>query len=289
VATPLHPSVAMNATIAVVLGVFGLCAVGCGGSTDDASAPADNGAEAISTSSPSSLAGLYTDFSGDGTIHELSLNSDHTFTMDVQGLIGCTLPGHNCPSSFTEGPTGVTDLTGTWTEGTDVVHLTPKDDKGSSPPFDLSMKAQGSTKMDASAQLGTNALKGTLDVHSRNGVAHSVKEADLNGTWKVTADGPDDNPQSIWGLSTGKGDHTVIFDGHAKTVTEDPPTSSHAHDQNAGTYAISGDPSGGTLGVIVLNGGIEKDFVALRIKSLTSTKLVARDYFDQFDFTLVKQ
>jgi hypothetical protein len=143
--------------------------------------------------------------------------------------------------------------------------------------------------MDASAELGTDEIKGTLDVHSRNGVAHSVKEADLDGTWKVTADGPSDNPQSIWGLSTGKGDHTVVFDGHGKTVTEDPPTSAHAHDQNAGTYTISGDPSGGTLGVIVLHGGIEQDFVALPIKSLTSTKLVARDYFDRFDFTLVKQ
>jgi hypothetical protein len=271
-----------------MIGAVGLCAVACGGGTDDESAPTD-GAEAISASSPSSLSGLYTDFSGHGTIHELSLNSDRTFTMSVQGLIGCSMPGHDCPSSFTEGPNGDTNFTGTWTEGTNVVHLTPKDSKGSSPAFDMSMTPQGGTKMEASAQLGTDALKGTLDIHSRNGVAHSVKEADLDGTWKVTADGPSDNPQTIWGISAGKGDHAVIFDGHAKTVTEDPPTSAHAHDQNAGTYAISGDPSGGTLGVIVLHGGIEKDYAVLRIKSLTSTKLVARDYFDHFDFTLEKQ
>jgi hypothetical protein len=39
----------------------------------------------------------------------------------------------------------------------------------------------------------------------------------------------------------------------------------------------------------VLHGGIENDFATLKINSLKDGKLVARDFFDKFDFTLEKQ
>jgi hypothetical protein len=208
-----------------------------GGSSSNDNSPQPGAAEAFSSSS-AKLGGLYINFgaSAQGSIHELALNADQSFQMTVQGLIDCKSPGHSCPSTFTDGPSGVTDLVGMWTESAGTVHLTPKDGTRTGTAFDLQMNASG-TKMTVSGHLGATAVHDDLVIHAKAAAAHSVKDADLDGAWKVTSSGSSDNPQTIWGLSTGGGDHTVVFDSKGHTVTEDPPTK--GKDQNLGTSAPS--------------------------------------------------
>jgi hypothetical protein len=204
-------------------------------------------------------------------------------------VIGCNRPGHSCPSSWSDGYTGWTYFYGTWSPKTGGVTLVPTDDNTgmTSPPIDLALQRTG-TSLAVTGSIGTLQLKGPMTARALLNGSHTVKDAQLDGTWKFTADnrsgGSANNIEGYSEAVNGQ-THTVFFDAATSEAREVSPNK-NVHDHGY-IFQVAGDPSGGSLGVVYFRNGTE--FAALKIKSKTSTSMVLRSDEDSFDFKLTKQ
>jgi hypothetical protein len=234
------------------------------------SAPSADGApdeEDYTKVSP--YAGAFNDFGGSasraqGSVFTLSIRTDGTFTMAVEGIYGCSnfkgsgYQGYSCPSSWSDGMAGWTEVSGTWKAVSGGVELQPKSDIGKpSDPFVLALSVKGD-KLDLSGEIPPHRpIKGKLDVQALCAKPHTVKDKALDGTWLVDSplDKDGDQPLLSGSMMYVKGmQHLVKFDSKAHTYSEwrsdAKPRSIHA----VGPWGVGGAPDGKGLGVVVLDG-----------------------------------
>jgi hypothetical protein len=235
-------------------------------------------------------AGTYTTYGRgalpDGTIFELTLQDTGRFYMTVEGLDGCQAAGHHCPSTWTSGYTGMTNIFGTWTDKTDGVTLTPRDPAtgtdGST--IDLAMLRSG-TEIEITGMDGSFELVGSMDVQALFSGPHSANAGLLDGTWTVGKVGSvPDGTISLWrfALTLNGSEHRATFDEATNEFCELSPNINTA--PKCGIFQIASDPAGGTLGVIYAYRGTE--FTALRITAMTATQIkVASDQNTEFTLT----
>lgn len=237
----------------------------------------------------SPFAGIYTQYQGewkDGFVQELDLDDNGRFRMDVRGEIGCAMPGHSCPASWGDGPTGWTNFRGRWEERAGGVTLVPRNDVTGeeSPPIALGLEIHG-TSVTIDGHLGRTVLLGPLEARALLSGPHQVEEEELDGAWTAVKDRPadahNDGVVSIFGSglfsSNPAEKHVVTLDVETHEWVE-----TYGNHRGRGVFRVAGDPAGGTLGVIVFRAG--EEFAVLPMKKLERGTLVARDFYDQLDF-----
>ena len=240
----------------------------------------------------SAFAGIYEDYTAewtDGLVFELQLEDTGQFYASVRGEIGCTRPGHDCPASYTDGPTGWTDLFGTWSETGGVATLVPTDDNtgATSPPIAVNLARTGAS-LAVTGSIGPTTLIGPMDVKALFNAAHSATDAKLDGTWTFTSDNrtKDNDVSNVEGYSEviNGATHMLTFDS---TISEAVETSPNVNvGEHHFQYQVAGDPTGGARGVIYFKDGTEH--ACLKIKSVSKTRLVLRSDNDMFDYVLTK-
>src|SRR5262249_42824521 len=76
------------------------------------------GREADDLTAAKKYAGVYSDYVGNhdqGDIWMLEVRPDKSFVMGLEGLFGCNgYKGYDCPSTWSDGPIGWTQVSGTW-------------------------------------------------------------------------------------------------------------------------------------------------------------------------------
>jgi hypothetical protein len=243
----------------------------------------------------SEYAGIYTNYGRggleEGTIFELQLEDSGYFKMDVEGMYGCSMPGHTCPEDYINGPSGDTDLEGRWehayddpevsgdAEGVYLIATDPLTGR-ESPPARFDMVRDGA-RMRIDGFLGPHAITGDLFIEALSNKTHSVDDHELDGTWIAIDDNRDeptiegDKPdyQTIWGygdvVNDGPG-HALIFDSTTSELLERSANINHDPPEN-NVFTVLGDPAG-RRGMLYVQRGSQ--FTVLKIKKRTSTELV---------------
>ncbi len=264
-------------SFATVLGACWVaCAAACGGAEVDGAA--DQAASEVRTQSP--LAGVYTAYgTGDwseGRIHEVLLRDDKTFVLVVRGLFGCArYKGYHCPSSWSDGYTGWTYVSGTWEPKRDAVELQPTDNDASrreSDPVTLTFAPKGK-KTTVRGTMAHREISADMDVEARYTAPHSLEVADLGGVWTVTTPYDDEGFHArITGTQIYVKDHvhTVTFDSAARTWDE--KRDDERTRKPDGVFTIAGAPDDSGDAVIVLESGSSFD-TAVRVKRFGANKM----------------
>lgn len=230
----------------------------------------------------SPFAGYYTHWDSPlpkGSVYALFLDDSGRFEMSVQALIGCKLPGHSCPGSWSDGYTGDTILSGRWEPTDDGARLVPRNDATGeeSPPIDLGLSIAGG-KLAIDGAIGSVTLHGGLDVEVLFNDAHTASAEDLDGSWRITKgdENGDDDVVLLTGFAqaiNGGTSHTVDIDAASGALVETGPNKNSAplHARYR-VGANPGDPTGSKPGMLFFWNDRDEE-VTLRIVSVTSSKL----------------
>jgi hypothetical protein len=239
------------------LSVVLLTALAACSAADDGTDDTSEGAVSASTE----FAGLFDSFPHaegfqDGTVWQLDVRPDGRFSMFVQGLYGCDrYAGYSCPSSWSDGYAGWTQVDGEWKARAGGVTLQPKGEGRPSDPIKLDLAIHG-TQLDLSGTIVPNRhIDGHLTVRALDAKPHTAKEADLGGNWVADTSMDDDGDHpSITGSSLYVRDykHLVVFDAASRTLGE-ARSNIVPKTLDAGKYRVAGAPDGSGAGVLIFN------------------------------------
>jgi hypothetical protein len=176
------------------------------------------------------------------------------------GEYGCDVyAGYSCPSTWSSGRTGRTDVTGTWKAVTNGVTLQPTGEGRPSAPVPLVIKVRSGGKLTVTGTIVPNRTisAATMDGEVRYGKAANIGPRDLDGTWKVvtpmTADGFQQRLDGTQMFVRGY-DHLVTFNAAAGTFREERIENGRwpRAPKYPQSYAIGAVPTGTGPGVIVM-------------------------------------
>lgn len=264
----------MKIALALVSAVALLSLAGCAGA-DDASVTdpqAGEEDELVAKSAAGAFENLGLDHAA-GEIYQLLLRPDKSFRLWLKGEFGCdTYAGFSCPSSWSDGRSGDTHVTGTWKATTKGLVLQPTGEGRPSAPIPMTLTITGTTAKVDGTIVPNRHIFANMKVVALYGKAHSAKESDLAGTWKVTGPNDSDGDQpTITGTNVFVGTqytHTLVFDAATNTYRDQRSDSRRRKDD--GSWSIAGDPSGSGAGVLILDSSL---FNAVPIVSISATKV----------------
>lgn len=207
----------------------------------------------------------------EGQLYQLVLRPDKTFRMWLKGEYGCDVyAGYACPSSWNDGRSGDTHVTGTWKATSKTLVLQPTGEGRPSAPIPMTLTMTGNTAKVEGAIVPKRRIFGDLKIAALYGKPHTAKEADLAGTWTVTGPTSNDGFQpTITGSNvfvSTQYTHTLVFKADTKTY-RDTRSDSRAR-KDDGAFSIAGAPDGSGAGVLILEHSL---FDAVPIVSISAT------------------
>ncbi|AKU99629.1 hypothetical protein AKJ09_06293 [Labilithrix luteola] len=248
----------------------------CAAPADGTEDATESGEDALSASK---FAGAYTSYGAewkDGLVFSLVLRTDKTFAMTVRGQYGCGhYGGYVCPETWSDGRTGWTDVGGSWKVSGTKLSLQPTGDGAKADPLAMTIGLNGDkAEVDGTIKPNRN-IHATMDVDALFSAKHSVKDADLDGTWKVsTPDGSSSQPMLSGSMMSVTGDqvHTITFDKAKKSWTESRSGDPKPRKPLVTAYTVAGNGAGTGAGVIFLDNG-RGSFDTVKIESAADDKL----------------
>lgn len=217
-----------------------------------------------------------------GEISQLFLRPDKTFRFLVEGEYGCDVyAGYFCPSSWSDGRSGSTYVSGTWKANATGVVLQPTGEGRPSAPIPMTITRTAKTARVEGTIVPNRRIFGELEVVALFAKPHSAREADLDGTWTFTTPQDKDgfHPR-LDGSSMFVGtqyEHFVTFRSGTRSYVEDrvEPGKKSRRKKDDGTYWIAGAPDGsGGAGVLVLDRGALFDHLIVTKISGTELEVV---------------
>jgi hypothetical protein len=257
-------------SVVALLSIAG-CAGSDGSSVDDPNA-GENDDELVATRAAGAFEHLGTSHAA-GEIYQLLLKPDKTFTLWLKGEFGCDVyAGFSCPSSWSDGRSGDTDVSGTWKATTKGITLQPTGEGRPSAPIPMTLTITGTKAKVEGTIVPNRRIFADMNIVGLYGKPHTAKESDLSGTWKVTGPNDADGDQpTITGTNVFVGTqytHTLSFHTDTKTYRDDRSDSRRRKDD--GSWSIAGAPDGSGAGVLILEHSL---FDAVPIVSLGATKV----------------
>jgi hypothetical protein len=222
-----------------------------------------------------------------GHISNLHLRKDGKFELALSGEFGCDVyAGYHCPSTWSSGRTGNTEVSGSWTATAGGVRLQPEGTGRQSDAIQLSLKTRGS-KIEARGTIEPNRpIFADMVTEVRYGKAAYVSASDFNGVWTfvdpTNADGFHPRLDGT-GIFVKGYEHIVTFDSAAGTVIEERVPLAGRRERKPKyppQFWIGGVPSGANPGVLMFQerGGWPE---VVRVVSLTQDKMTLRVAEDQ--------
>lgn len=168
-------------------------------------------------------------------------------------------------------------MSGTWKATTKAVVLQPSGEGRPSAPIPMTVAISGAKAKVEGTIVPRRRIFGELDVIGLYGKPHTVKDADLVGTWSFTTKNDEDGFQAnLDGTRLFVGDqyeHVVTFRDTGSYLEDRLELGKKSRrKKDDGTYTIAGSPDGkGGPGIVILDRSGLWDEV--RIVKLAGTKL----------------
>jgi len=240
--------------------------------------------EAEDELSARAVAGAYDDLgvypAPQGHITWFLLRADKTFFIDVKGEYGCDVyAGYTCPSSWSSGRSGNTEITGTWKGTRSGLVLQPTGTGTASAPIVMTAKTVSGKLVVDGTIVPNRHIKASLTVRALFGKPHTATEADFRGLWKnVTPQDSDGDVPTITGTNVylGKKYKSTVEFKTTGTYREERSDLNGAipnRGKDDGKFLVGGAPDGKGAGVLILDPGYLFDAVPIQSMSATKMKL----------------